>query len=131
MAFRVQEEDHLEDVMLVLLASSMAKTPLVISISEANSLLSDIKKTATSLPGVTVKIQDEADFIEEMDKYERVRTCSPNLSDAFYRKAAVLGKYIANVKPLIEGRLELLHYLKEQSITYEYHRYGSIFGEEK
>ena len=28
--------------------------------------------------------------------------------------------------PVTEGRIELLHYLKEQSISYEYHRYGSI-----
>jgi RHH-type proline utilization regulon transcriptional repressor/proline dehydrogenase/delta 1-pyrroline-5-carboxylate dehydrogenase len=66
-----------------------------------------------------------------MDKYERVRTCSGDLSDDFYQKAAETGKHIANNKPLAEGRLELLHYLKEQSIAYEYHRYGSIFGEEK
>jgi RHH-type proline utilization regulon transcriptional repressor/proline dehydrogenase/delta 1-pyrroline-5-carboxylate dehydrogenase len=49
------------------------------------------------------------------------------LTDAFYRKAAILGKYIANRKPLPEGRPELLLYLKEQSIAHEYHRYGSIF----
>jgi RHH-type proline utilization regulon transcriptional repressor/proline dehydrogenase/delta 1-pyrroline-5-carboxylate dehydrogenase len=76
-----------------------------------------------------IKIQDEQTFISEMDEYERIRTCTPDLSDAFYQKAAELGKYIASSKPLLEGRLELLHYLKEQSIAYEYHRYGSIFEE--
>ena len=48
---------------------------------------------------------------------------------SYYKKAAKLGKYIATAKPLLEGRLELLHYLREQSISYEYHRYGS-FSEE-
>jgi RHH-type proline utilization regulon transcriptional repressor/proline dehydrogenase/delta 1-pyrroline-5-carboxylate dehydrogenase len=43
-----------------------------------------------------------------------------------YKKAAELGKHIAMQKPLNEGRLELLHYVKEQSIAFEYHRYGSI-----
>jgi RHH-type proline utilization regulon transcriptional repressor/proline dehydrogenase/delta 1-pyrroline-5-carboxylate dehydrogenase len=66
-----------------------------------------------------------------MGRYERIRAASPDLSDAIYQKAAKLGKHIAANKPLAEGRLELLHYLKEQSIAYEYHRYGSIFGEEK
>ena len=66
-----------------------------------------------------------------MDKYERIRIASTEVSEALYQKAATLGKYIADKKPLVEGRLELLHYLKEQSIAREYHRYGSIFGEEK
>jgi len=41
----------------------------------------------------------------------------------------VSGKYVATAKPLVEGRLEMLHYLKEQSIAFEYHRYGSITEE--
>ncbi|MDR0864407.1 MAG: bifunctional proline dehydrogenase/L-glutamate gamma-semialdehyde dehydrogenase [Candidatus Symbiothrix sp.] len=129
--FRVQNSDALDDSSLVLLAAHTAKTPLVVSLSEDNPNKQAIEKEVSSLSGITLKVQDEAEFIAEMDTYERVRTCSADLSDAFYRKAAELGKHIANTKPLVEGRLELLHYLKEQSIAYEYHRYGSIFGEEK
>jgi len=61
-----------------------------------------------------------------MEKYERIRTCSSRLSYELYKQAARLGKYIATAKPLVEGRVELLHYLKEQSVAFEYHRYGSI-----
>jgi RHH-type proline utilization regulon transcriptional repressor/proline dehydrogenase/delta 1-pyrroline-5-carboxylate dehydrogenase len=131
MGFRVQNNDPLDDISLVLLAAHIAKTPLIVSLSEDNPNKQAIEKAVSSLSGIILKVQSEAEFIVEMDKYERIRTCSGDLSDAFYRKAAELGKYIANTKPLVEGRLELLHYLKEQSITYEYHRYGSIFGEEK
>ncbi len=80
---------------------------------------------------VHINVQSEAKFIEEMDRYERIRSCSPTLSDAVYNKAAKLGLHIASDKPLAEGRIELLNYLKEQSIAFEYHRYGSIFGEDK
>ena len=128
--FRVQKTDSMEDVLLVVMAAHTAHTPLVVSISKDNNLFDHIK-ASTSLLDTTLKIQEETEFIAEMEQYERIRTCSPDLSDAMYRKAAALGKHIANDKPLIEGRLELLHYLKEQSITYEYHRYGSIFEEEK
>ncbi|MDR1526996.1 MAG: bifunctional proline dehydrogenase/L-glutamate gamma-semialdehyde dehydrogenase [Dysgonamonadaceae bacterium] len=127
--FRVQETDQLEDVLLVLLAAHTAHTPLTVSISEKNSLWVDIQKAAASLPATTLKMQDEAAFILDMHRYERIRACSIGLSDDVYRKAAELGKYVADARPLLEGRLELLHYLKEQSIAYEYHRYGSIFGE--
>ena len=73
-----------------------------------------------------ILIQSEAEFLEEMDDYERIRTCSSDISKEMILKAAQLGKYIATAKPIIEGRVELLHYVKEQSIAFEYHRYGSI-----
>jgi len=64
--------------------------------------------------------------MNNMDNYDRIRTCNNTIPDEFYIKAAEKGKYIATAKPLIEGRLELLQYFKEQSISFEYHRYGSI-----
>lgn len=129
--FRIQEEDNLDDILLVIYGADKVKTPLTVSISEDNKNKEIIEKAISGLSNVSIKVQDEATFIEEMNNYERIRTCSSDLSDAIYAKAAKLGKHIANIKPLAEGRLELLHYLKEQSIAYEYHRYGSIFGEEK
>jgi RHH-type proline utilization regulon transcriptional repressor/proline dehydrogenase/delta 1-pyrroline-5-carboxylate dehydrogenase len=131
MVFRVSKKDNLADIMMVLIAAGTTETPMVVSISSDNRNLIPAKKTILFSPNIKVIVQDEQTFINEMDKYERIRTCSRDLSDAFYQKAAQLGKHIANNPPLIEGRLELLHYLKEQSIAYEYHRYGSIFGEDK
>jgi len=128
---RVLDNDNLTDVLLIMGASKTATTPLTVSVYQENKNKEAIEKAAAILSGITIKVQDENSFIEEMDSYERVRTCSNNLPDAFYLKAAKLGKHIASDKPLVEGRLELLHYVKEQSIAYEYHRYGSIFGEYK
>jgi RHH-type proline utilization regulon transcriptional repressor/proline dehydrogenase/delta 1-pyrroline-5-carboxylate dehydrogenase len=128
---RIQESDSLCDVLLILMASRKSNTPVIVSISGEDNKLRAIEKAAGILSGIQIKKQDEDEFVEEMDSYERVRACTSNLSDAIYRKAAKLGKHIASNKPLIEGRLELLHYLKEQSIAWEYHRYGSIFGEDK
>jgi NAD-dependent aldehyde dehydrogenases len=132
---RVEESDPITDVLLIILAADMAKTPLIVSISADNSKLSTIESAIIKCSEhgklVKVKIQSTEAFIDEMGSYERVRTCTADLSEAFFAKAADLGKHIANNKPLVEGRLELLHYLKEQSIASELHRYGSIFGEEK
>ncbi len=128
---RVQEDDDLCDILLILLAVTIAKTPVTVSISGSDSKLQAIEKAALTLLGIVIKMQDEDRFVEEMENYERIRICSPAASDAIYLKAAKLGKHIANNKPLAEGRLEMLHYLKEQSIAYEYHRYGSIFGDDK
>ncbi|MDH8700764.1 RHH-type proline utilization regulon transcriptional repressor/proline dehydrogenase/delta 1-pyrroline-5-carboxylate dehydrogenase [Dysgonomonadaceae bacterium PH5-43] len=130
MSFRIQYNDSLDDILLVMYASHTAETPLTISINPDNANRATIEKVAGKL-NFTVKTQNDDTFINDMENYERIRTCSADLSDAIYSKAAELGKHIANIKPLAEGRLELLHYLKEQSIAFEYHRYGSIFGEEK
>lgn len=125
------EDDELSDILLVLYAALVAKTPLTISISANDKKLSAIEKAAATIGRVKLVVEDEVAFIDSMNKYERIRACSTDLPDVIYKKAAELGKHIATNKPLIEGRLELLHYLKEQSIACEYHRYGSIFGEDK
>lgn len=128
---RIQQNDDLGDVLLSLLAAATAKTHLIISIEGDNNKLKILEKATSIIKGIDILIQSEDQFIVDMDRFERVRTCTANLSDAILAKAAKLGKYIATQKPLVEGRLELLHYLKEQSIAFEYHRYGSIFDENK
>lgn len=122
--FRIQTVDNLCDVFMVLAAAKTAKTTLKISISKDDPKLEALQLAAGK--DFQIIIQTEPKFLIEMDKYERIRTCSPQLQDECYKKAAETGLYIANVHPLVEGRLELLHYLKEQSIAFEYHRYGSI-----
>ena len=42
------------------------------------------------------------------------------------RAAAARGHWIADVPVVGAGRLELLWYLREQSISYDYHRYGNL-----
>lgn len=127
--FRVEDKDALIDILLIMQASHTAKTSMTVSISDNNKYKKEIEKAAAKLSGINIKQEDTSSFIKEMDNYERVRTCSADLADEFFAKAAKLGKHIAYDKALVEGRIELLHYLKEQSISYEYHRYGSIFGE--
>jgi len=124
MALRVLPTDNLCDIFMVLAAAKTAKTPIVVSCSEEDYKLELLKSIGNT--EFTLIIQSETEFLNQMNNYERIRTCSNQLSAGFYKKAAELGKYVATAKPLTEGRLELLHYLKEQSIAFEYHRYGSI-----
>lgn len=126
MVFRVLPTDNLADVLMVIYASEVSKTNLTVSINEDDEKLDKLK----SLGGkFTLVIQSDDEFVKTMTNFERVRVCSPNIPDSYYLEGAKLGKYIAITPPLVEGRIELLHYVKEQSVTYEYHRYGS-FSEE-
>jgi RHH-type transcriptional regulator, proline utilization regulon repressor / proline dehydrogenase / delta 1-pyrroline-5-carboxylate dehydrogenase len=124
MCFRIQPADSYVDILLVLTAAKRSGTPLKISIDSADKKLETLRHCiGKDFPLV---VQSEEGFLSDLGRYERIRTCSGSLSEAFYRKMAILGKYTATAKPVVEGRIELLHYLKEQSISYEYHRYGSI-----
>lgn len=127
LVFRVLPQDKLVDALLVITAAAVSKTPLTLSIQADDKKLEMIK----TLPekAFTLVTQTDDEFVKTMNDFERVRTCSENLPDSYYAEAAKLGKYIALTPPLAEGRLELLHYVKEQSVSYEYHRYGS-FSEE-
>ena len=124
MALRVQSNDTLLDILMIVAAATTVKTPLTISIDPDDNKLTLLKTLAEKR--FSLHIQSETDFLNEMDHYERIRTCNNELSVDFIRKAATLGKYVATAKPIVEGRVELLHYVKEQSIAFEYHRYGSI-----
>ena len=126
-ALRVQDTDNLSDVLMVLAAAKTVNTPLIVSIGKGDEKEAALRKAVPV--GLLIHVETEADFLAKMDNFERIRTCSDQLSDAFYKKAATLGKYIATAKPLVEGRIELLHYVKEHSIAFEYHRYGSITEE--
>lgn len=121
--FRVQPQDELSDIIKIMTVANIVNTNLVISIDNANRHLAALR---TFLKPEQIQLHTETEFIDSMHKYERIRTCSADLSMEVYKKAAELGKYIAMQRPLNEGRLELLHYVKEQSIAFEYHRYGSI-----
>jgi len=43
-----------------------------------------------------------------------------------FSEASKIAKFIVRQKPMMEGRLELLNYLQEQSISHSYHRYGNL-----
>ena len=66
-----------------------------------------------------------AAFCERIKHYERIRTISREVPDIVFQAAANCDKYIAQALPVRDGRVELTHYIKEQSISNEYHHYGS------
>jgi len=124
MGLRVQNADNLCDIFMILAAANIVRTPVTLSISSDDCKLDILRKSAQH--ECTFIVESENEFLNGMGKYERIRTCNNQLSEELYLKAAKTGKHIASSKPLIEGRIELLHYVKEQSIAFEYHRYGSI-----
>ena len=58
---------------------------------------------------------------------ERVRFAAPDrVPETVLRAAAGSGVYLARAPVLVHGRVELLWYVREQSISIDYHRYGNL-----
>jgi RHH-type proline utilization regulon transcriptional repressor/proline dehydrogenase/delta 1-pyrroline-5-carboxylate dehydrogenase len=77
------------------------------------------------------------EFVEESDtalaeeiasgQTERVRYADPSrVPETVRRAAAEAGLYIADTAVCAHGRLELLWYVREQSLSIDYHRYGNL-----
>ena len=117
MVLRLFGDETLEQVQMVQLAAQTVGTALVISLDSKHPL-------AGKLSG-TVKEENLAAFCERMKLYGRVRTISANVPKVVFEAAANCDKYIAQSAPVRDGRIELALYIQEQSISNEYHRYGS------
>lgn len=120
MALRLFEGDTNEQAEMVALAAKITGTPLTISFDP-----SDDRSSALASTGATLKKETLSEFINSMSSYERIRTCSAGIPIQMYERAAAINKFIATDAPVRNGRVELIHYIKEQSISFEYHRYGS------
>lgn len=74
-----------------------------------------------------VRRQDDDALIASFDILQRVRYAAPDRVPAgVMRAAAERGYYIARAPVLMEGRLELIHYVRNQSVCDNYHRYGNL-----
>ena len=102
------------------LAAKTVGTPLTVSADDGNSLL-DVARAQ----GAKTIQENLAAFCESIKRFERIRTISAEVPDVVFQAAANCDKYIAQALPVHNGRIELTHYIKEHSISNEYHRYGS------
>ena len=121
MVLRLFPEDRNEEAEMIALAANTCGTPLTISFDP-----NDDRTEALRTTGCTLRKESAEEFLKAMPEYERIRTCSPNIPRSMYERAAETNLYIATAPPVKEGRVELIHYIREQSISFEYHRYGSI-----
>ncbi len=92
------------------------------------------------LDGLTHSWAAAIEFVEETDDQladlvaswsahadERLRYAAPSRVPPAVRIAAnQAGHWIADEPVLSEGRIELLWYLREQSVSHDYHRYGNL-----
>ncbi len=131
MAVRVHPEDTLFEIVARISAAKVAGSGVIVSLPAetdhpAAQLLEqpDLKPL---LEGVMIRRQTDEDLIHLMPKLQRIRYAASHRVPGKVRGAAAeKGFYIAGMPVLMEGRIELLHYLINQSICNNYHRYGNV-----
>ncbi len=80
------------------------------------------------VPVLNVVQEEEAAFLERVlrgSEVERIRLVG-HPSKALQEAAAKAGVYLIDAPVLANGRWELLHYLREVSLSVDYHRYGNL-----
>lgn len=126
-ALRVHSQDDLIDVMRVIAAAVICHTHLEVS--------GDSETVEKITKGDWVKLSSKVEVISESESHfidrlkagvlNRVRLLSPPSSKLEQALAeACCQVHLAPV--MANGRLELLHYLREVSISSDYHRYGNL-----
>ena len=100
--------------------------------SAAVSLLDELTDSwAAAIEFVEESDEELAELIRSYPDHspERIRYANARRVPELVRRAAAeAGVYIADEPVLAAGRIELLWYLREQSISDDYHRYGNLGG---
>lgn len=128
MVIRIESKDTPFSIFSRLFNAYISQTDAMISVSpEASPELRDwLRMHAPDLLADFVVEESEA-LKDRLTQVERIRFASPEaVDDSLWEAAAQKGIYIAATPPLIDGRLELITYFREQCVTHCYHRYGNL-----
>jgi len=123
--FRVTSQTTEIDIQRIILAVKQCNTTLRISMEQGVTLPKDI-----DLTDITIKEESTEELIEAIQdtnyQYaQRLRITTP-ISEAV-RLATIDAHVMITSSPVVSnGRLELRHYVQEQSVTQTLHRYGNI-----
>ncbi len=117
MVLRLFGDENPEHINMVVEAAKTVGTPLTIS--------HDVKHPMSDTLSCNCVKENLAAFCENIKNYERIRIVSDEIPDIVFEAASNHNVHISLEKPVKNGRIELIHYIKEQSISNEYHRYGS------
>ena len=131
-ALRIRLEPGDDDFSCIarLLAARAAGCRATVSAPEGEPRLALLEELTAPWAGAV-------EFVEESDEEvagaiaagqcERLRYAGPEAAGtAVVEAAAEAGAHLATAPVLAAGRFELLHYLREQSLSIDYHRYGNL-----
>ncbi|HEY2573623.1 MAG TPA: proline dehydrogenase, partial [Verrucomicrobiaceae bacterium] len=126
---RVAEADTEFEIEARIAAAQAVGSRVLISMAPG---MESIQAGAQDHPEVEQVVETDEELAERIAAQpahatERVRyAAGDRVPRAVRIAAAQSGVYVADAPVIAEGRIELLWYLREQSISYDYHRYGNL-----
>jgi RHH-type proline utilization regulon transcriptional repressor/proline dehydrogenase/delta 1-pyrroline-5-carboxylate dehydrogenase len=117
---RVEADAAPLDIATSCLAAELAGVWLQVSIAAEASAFQD-----ASLLGHPLTVESLAALVARKPRASRIRVLGTR-STLHDQLNLELGAHIADAPVLGVGRFELLHYLHEQSVSIDYHRYGHV-----
>jgi RHH-type proline utilization regulon transcriptional repressor/proline dehydrogenase/delta 1-pyrroline-5-carboxylate dehydrogenase len=125
--FRVQSNDTLSDAFRVIAAAVICGTPL--EVSGPPEIIDGFKGDwLTQAPLVNLITEDTSRFISRVKNgsKKKIRMLSPCPDDEILKELAEAACPPMVCPVMANGRIELLRYLREVSISFDYHRYGYL-----
>lgn len=128
---RVHPDDSLFEILARVAAAQTAKCKVLVSIPEGleSKTISFLRKRERRefLRKIKIISQSDDQLIASMDTTDRIRYAGPNKIPSKVKDAAAQKAFFIAADPvLMEGRIELLHYYRSQSVCNNYHRYGNL-----
>jgi len=125
---RVLENDSFFEIISRILAAKVSGVHFKVSYEKENTL-SKFLENATELFSSrdALVLQTNHELSKSLHKYDRIIYSDiSKVHEEIFQSASNSLTFIVRQKPMMEGRLELLNYFIEQSISHSYHRYGNI-----
>lgn len=127
MVFRITDQDKPLDYLRVFAAALTTETRLEISWEKGEDAIIRGANWDVLLPLFNIIEEDESTFVKRIEhahikRIRMLREPSAVLKQAAGEKTI----YIDHDPVLANGRVELLHYLREMSLSISYHRYGNL-----
>lgn len=121
LTIRVSADATLEQCLLAAIAAVSSGASPVLSVHPS------LSGQVHALPGCRLQLEESTPLCARLrqGEIERLRQLG-SLEDGVREAAAESGTHIADAPVLLAGRIELLHYLREQVVSNAYHRYGSL-----
>jgi len=128
---RLHQDDSLFETLARIAAAKIAGCKLWVSAprSMENAVTRFLReKEGRRLVGDDPVFNESDDrLIKSIPKIQRIRYAAPDrVPPAVFQAAAETGFYISRTPVMMDGRLELIQYYQQQSISNNYHRYGNL-----
>jgi RHH-type proline utilization regulon transcriptional repressor/proline dehydrogenase/delta 1-pyrroline-5-carboxylate dehydrogenase len=128
----VAATDSLRDALISVAAAVAARAQVTLSIDPAalDAMKTLLESTADVVPGLIHPVEEtDSDLADRIRQHQvsRLRLLDrAQISSPITIACGEAFVTIVDEPVLAEGRVECLRYLDEQSISYDYHRYGNL-----